>query len=123
MCYWERVFLVPILLLNACGQPPVYPTEPPDWDSDAGNSSAVPCSGAGGAASSVTVQNRHGSTLELYWRDGACTETLYQVVFDGADVVQPTYLTHVWTLHEEGNGPLVEWFEVDEAPTQTVEVP
>ncbi len=65
-----------------------------------------PCTPGGGTdRADVTFRNKGTTTVEVWWVNFQCGETLYATLPAGAEYVQQTYKTHQWKFYEAPAGP------------------
>lgn len=78
----------------------------------------LPCSSSSGAAATLAIQNPLAETVEIYWRDSACEERLYNTLGPGEGYSQGTFTTHVWVARRVSMGGRFDYHVVT-GPTET----
>lgn len=109
-------------LVTGCGGEETYvPEEPPPFGGGIEvpdtqlPEEELPCSTTSGAAATLVVQSELAEGVQIFWRDSACDERLYNTLGPGEGYSQGTFTTHVWVARRATDGVLVDHHVVTSA--------
>lgn len=74
----------------------------------------------GTASTYLFFENQSGQTIKIYWKNYSSGLTLYHTLDDGEDVLQQTYVSHIWYITDASENCLTVLSAVQPATTDTV---
>jgi WD40 repeat protein len=76
-----------------------------------------------GRRTSITLRNKSGKTVNVYWIDFTGERKLYGTLRDGEDYQSGTYVCHPWLVTDEADNPLSVYYPTAEPLTADITAP